>query len=115
MTLFLTIAAAIAAGAFIVYAVIITLRWLKKRLGELMAKKNVKKVMAVELERLAAECPNQKDISALYDDNDMVLASFNGNGEIEDMDIVKNKAAYMDSELKEELGDEHIVVYEDRS
>lgn len=110
MGFFLAIATVIAAGALIAYAVILTIRWLKNKIKELMAKKNVKKVAALELEKLIDECPNQRTLDDLMDeDYTHVVASVNGSGKIEDVEVIKDTGDG-DYEVDELLGDERMVV-----
>lgn len=110
MGLFLAIAAVVAAGALIAYAVVLTVRWLKNKFKELLAKKNVKKVAAVELERLIDECPNQRTLDDLFDeDYTHVVASVNNSGKIEDVEVIKDTGDG-DYEVDELLGNERMVV-----
>lgn len=110
MGLFLAIAGIVAVGALVAYAVVLTIRWLKNKIKTLLAKKNVKKVAAMDLERLVDECPNQKCLNDLLDDDyDMVVASVNDNGKIEDVEVVKNTGDE-DYEVDDLLGSERMVV-----
>lgn len=108
MGLFLAIAGIIAAGALIAYAVVLTLRWLKDKIRKLLAKRNIKKVAAMDIEKLIEECPNQKSLADL-DDYDMVVASVNDSGKVEDVEVVKDDG-FGDYEVDEFLTDERMVV-----
>lgn len=110
MGLFLGIVAVIAIGALIAYAVVLTIRWLKDKIKSLLAKRNVKKVAAMDLERLIDECPNQKTLDDLFDDGyDKVIATVNDSGKVEDVEVVKNTGDE-DWEVEELLGSERMVV-----
>lgn len=109
MELFLAIAGIIAAGALIAYAVVLTIRWLKNKIRELLAKRNIKKVVAMDIERLIEECPNQKTLDDLEDDYDMVVASVNDSGKVEDIEVIKDDGGD-DYKVDEFLGDNGMIV-----
>lgn len=110
LALFTAIATAIAIGTLIAYAVVLTIRWLKDKLRVLLSKKNIRKVAAIELEKLIEECPNQKTFADLCDDGyDMLIASVNESGTIEDVEVIKDESSG-DIEVDEFLGDEQMVV-----
>ncbi len=110
MGLLLLIAGCIAVGTLVAYAVVITIRWLKNKLTEMRMKRNVKKVAAVELEKMIEDCPNQMSLQELNAKGyDMVLASVNDTGKIEDVEVVKNEGND-DYEVDRLLGDERMVV-----
>ena len=106
----LAIAGIIAAGALIAYAVVLTIRWVKDKIKEFIAKKNVKKVAVTKLKKLIEECPNQKTLDDLLnDDYDTVFATVNENDEVQDVEIVKN-TGYDDPEVDRMLGEGEMVV-----
>lgn len=110
LTLFVAIAAAVAAGVLIAYVVKLTIHWLRNKIRTLLAKKNVKKVAATKLEKLIEECPNEKTLDELYhDDYDMVIASVNESGTIEEVEVIKDESTG-DIEVDKLLGKEEMVV-----
>ncbi len=110
MGLFLLIAGVIAAGALVAYAVVLTIRWLKNKIKEMLAKRNIKKVAAMDLEKLIDECPNQTTLDELMDDGyEKVIANVNESGKIQDVEVVKDEG-YGDYEVDQLLGDERMVV-----
>lgn len=109
MGLFLGIAAVIAAGIAIAYVAILTVKWLVNKVKSMLAKKNVKKVAAMDLERLIDECPNQTCLEDLLNDGvDEVIASVDDNGRIEDVECVK--AGSIDESFTNKLGPEGMIV-----
>lgn len=113
MGLFLAIAGVIAAGILIAYAVVVTIRWLREKIKSLLAKRNVKKVAAMDLEKLIDECPNQKTLDDLFDDGyDKVIASVDYNGKVVDFEVIKDESDG-DDEVDRLLGSERMVVVSD--
>lgn len=109
MGLFLAIAGVIAAGAIIAYVAVLTVKWLVNKVKSLLARKNVKKVAAMDLERLIEECPNQTSLEDLLDDGvDEVIAAVDSNGKIESVECVK--ADEIDSAFTQKLGSEGMIV-----
>lgn len=107
---FLAIAGIIAAGAFITCAVVITIRWLKDKIRSILAKRNIKKVAAMDLEKLIEECPNQKTLNDLYDEGyDKVIASVDNSGKIQDVEAYKDEGCG-DPEVDKFIGSEGMVV-----
>ncbi|MBP1565947.1 MAG: hypothetical protein J6A58_09370 [Oscillospiraceae bacterium] len=62
MGLFLAIAGVIAAGIVIAYVAVLTVKWLANKVRGLLAKRNVKKVAAMDLERLCCGQPFLKHL-----------------------------------------------------
>lgn len=109
MGLFLGIAAVIAAGIAIAYVAILTVKWLVNKVKSMLAKKNVKKVAAMDLERLIDECPNQTCLEDLLNDGvDEIIASVDDNGRIEDVECIK--AGSIDESFTNKLGPEGMIV-----
>lgn len=107
---FLAIVGAIALGALVTYAVVVTIRWVKDKIKELIAKRNAKKVAVTKLKKLIKECPNQKTMDDLLnDDYDTVFATVNENDEVQDVEVVKN-TGYDDPEVDRLLGEDEMVV-----
>ena len=110
MGLLLAIAGIIALGTLVTYVVALTIRWLKNKIRSMLAKRNIKKVAAMDLEKLIDECPNQKTLDDLYDDGyDKVIATVNNSGKIEDVEVVKDTSGG-DCEVDAFLGNEQMVV-----
>ena len=93
MGLFLAIAGVIAAGIVIAHVAILTVKWLINKVKALLAKKNIKKVAAMDLERLIDECPNQTCLNDLLND-----------------DVECIKADSIDESFTEKLGPEGMIV-----
>lgn len=106
----LAIAGIIAAGALIAYSVVVTIRWVKNKIKELIAKMNAKKVAVTKLKKLIKECPNQKTMDDLLnDDYDTVFATVDENDEVQDVEVVKN-TGYDDPKVDKLLGEDEMVV-----
>lgn len=109
MGLFLAIAGVIAAGIVIAYVAVLTVKWLISKVKTLLAKRNVKKVAAMDLERLIDECPNQTCLQDLLNEGvDEVIASVDDNGRIEDVECIK--AGSIDESFTNKLGPEGMIV-----
>lgn len=106
------IAAGVAAGALIVIAVCLTLKWLKNKFNEKMAKKNVNKVAALKIDKLVEECPNVMSLSDLNSD-DICMAEIDYDGNlVGDVEFVKDNNFSLDQEVDRLLGREQMVVIE---
>lgn len=92
MGIVLMIGLAIAAGLLIFYAIKMTIKWLKSKIRELMAKKNVKKVLAADLEEMVSTCSNKVKIDDFLNDGYTdVIAAVNDEGKLEgEVELVKN-------------------------
>ena len=111
MGLGLLIAGAIVAlGTLAILAVVYTIKWLKTRIKQKFQNQNVKKVAATTLEQLVQECPNVRTLEELLDDGCTdVIATVDLDGQIEDVEIIKNTGS-VDPEVEELLGPKGMVV-----
>lgn len=112
MGIFLMISLAIAAGLLIFYAVKMTIKWIKSKIKELMAKKNVKKVLATDLEEMVKTCKNKVNINDFLNEGYTdVIAAVNDEGKLEgEVELVKNTDEYR--EIDDQYKDEGMVLYE---
>ena len=110
MGILLGIAAAVAIGALIVYAITITYKWFKNKISELARKKNAKKVVAANLEELVEKCPNQIELEDLLNDGyDKVFATVDSNNKISNVEVVEDEG-YGDEQVEQMLGSQGMVV-----
>lgn len=111
MGLGLLIAGAIAAlGTLAILAVVYTIKWLKTRIKQKFQNQNVKKVAATTLEKLVNDCPNEISLEELLNDGATdVIATVDSDGQIEDIEIIKNTGP-ADPEVEELLGYDGMVV-----
>lgn len=104
----------VAAGALIAYTIVVTIKWLKNKVKEKLAKKNVKKVVACDLEKLINECENKVSMSDLekYVDDGYtnLLAEVDSNGKVTDVELVKNENLTTDEEVEKLIGEKGMVV-----
>ncbi len=107
--LFLGIAAIIATGIVIAHIAILTVKWLVSKVKSMFAKSNVKKVAAIEIEKLIEECPNQTSLEDLEKQGvDTIIAGVDSYGNIEEVEGVA--ADSIDYEFKNKLGSEGMIV-----
>ncbi|MCI8985014.1 MAG: hypothetical protein HFI60_03545 [Lachnospiraceae bacterium] len=97
----------IAVGCLIAYAVVVTIKWLRNKISEKLAKRNVKKVAVADLEELINECDNTVSLSALNDlvDNGYthLTAEVGYGGEVvsESVEVIKDASDSTDQDVKE--------------
>ena len=105
----------IAVGCLVVYAVILTIKWIKDKIKQKLAQKNVKKVAVADIEQLIAECDNTVSIDALDDLTEkgyshiMVDVGYDDKI-VGDISVIKDENATLDSEVEELLGRDGMVV-----
>ena len=88
---------------------ILNVKYLISKVKNMMAKKNVKKVAVMELEKLIEECPNQTSLAELEDEGvDAIFASVDEYGNVVDVECVS--ADIIDPSFQEKLGDEGMLV-----
>lgn len=110
MGFFLAIAAVVATGTLIAYAIVLTLKWLKNKIKNMFLKRNVKKVACVELEKLVEECPNEMSLDQLLDEgNTHLMASVDDYGKIDEVNVIKD-IGDGDYEVDRMLGSEGMIV-----
>lgn len=109
MSLFLAIAGAIALGIVVAKIAILTVQWLIGRVKTMMQLKNVKKVAAIQLERMIDECPNTTTLEDLMNEGvDAVIAAVDYDGKIEKIEGVA--AQTIDDGYLNRMGDEQMIV-----
>lgn len=118
LTLFLMIAAAVAAGTILAFVVAFTFKWLKNKIHNLISARNAKKVLVSDITALAKECENKIDTRGL--DNlanqgfSKVIAAVDENNQVVgDVEFYKDKNINLDAEVEELLGEEKMVVVEE--
>lgn len=117
MGFLLAIVGLIAAGALVAYAIVLTIKWLRNKIKEKLAAKNVKKVAVADIEQLIGECDNTVSIDALDDLANQgyshIMADVDYNNKIVgDIEVIKDKNEYLDEDVEELLGREGMVVVE---
>ena len=105
----------VAAGCLLAYAIIVTIKWLRNKIKEKLAAKNVSKVAYMDIEKLIDECDNTMSMKEFNDfvDNGYthVMASVDDNGQIVgQVDIIKDKNDTIDEEVEQLLGRKGMVV-----
>ena len=117
MLTFLGILALVAAGAFIVWVVKLTIKALRDKIKQKVEAEKAKKVAVAHLKDLAKNSGNKVSLDELdklcdegYTD---VIAGLDSSGEvIGDVEIVKDTKFFRDSGVKKLLGSEGMVVVE---
>lgn len=106
MGILLGIIGLVAAGCLIAYAVVVTIKWLRNKISEKLAKRNVKKVAVADLEELINECDNTVSLNDLDDLVDqgythlMAEVGYDGNI-VGDVEAIKDENDSIDSDVKE--------------
>lgn len=98
----------IALGCLVAYAVVVTFKWLRNRITEKLAKRNVKKVAVADLEELINECDNTVSLNDLNDLVDKgythMMADVGYDGKIVgDVEIIQDESDSVDRDVKELL------------
>lgn len=96
----------IAAGCIIAHIIVLTFKWLKNKIREKLAKKNIKKVAVADLEELIEECDNTVSLNELDELVDKgythLMADVGYDGKIvDDVEIIKDESDSIDREVKE--------------
>ncbi|MBO4897682.1 MAG: hypothetical protein J5590_05235 [Clostridia bacterium] len=108
----------IALGCLVAYAIVLTIRWLKNKIKEKLAKKNVKKVAVADIEQLIAECDNTVSMDELEKLTDegyshiMVDVGYDGKI-VGDISVIEDKNDYLDEEVEQLLSRKGMVVVEE--
>ena len=98
----------IALGCLVAYAIVLTIKWIRNKVAEKLAKKNVKKVAVADLEELINECKNEVSLNDLDDLVDegythmMVEVGHDGNV-VGDVEVNKDKNDTIDKDVEELL------------
>lgn len=97
----------IAVGCLVAYAIVLTIKWLKKKIKEKLAAKNIKKVAVADLEELIAGCDNSVSLSELDDLTDKgythLMATVDNGGKVSSVDVIKDENYFTDEEVEELL------------
>lgn len=97
----------IAVGCLVAYAVVVTIKWLKNKISEKLAKRNVKKVAVADLEELINECDNTVSLNDLNDLVDKgythLTAEVGYDGEVISggVEAIKDESDSVDRDVKE--------------
>ena len=102
----MAIIALVAAGCIVAYAVVLTIKWLRNKVKEKLAKKNVEKVVLGDLQALIDECNNPATLDELDKLADKgythVMADVGYDGKIVgDVELVQNQNNTLDREVEE--------------
>ena len=117
MGLVLAIIGLIAAGCIIAHVVSLTVQWIRKKIREKKALRNIKKVALADIDTLVRECDNRvslADLDALADKGySHVMVEVDENGKISgDVDVIKDTNYTLDSDVERLLGSKGMVVVE---
>lgn len=115
--LFLGIAAAVAIGALVAYAVALTFKWLRNKIQQKMAMRNVKKTAVADIEKLIDECDNKVSMDELMNMSNKgyshVMVSVDSNNQVVgEVEIIEDTNDDLDYEVERLLGRERMVVVE---
>lgn len=107
----------IALGCLVAYAIVLTIRWIKNKIKEKLAQKNVKKVAVADIEQLIEECDNTVSIDALDNltkegySHIMVDVGYDDKI-VGDISVIEDKSDTLDEEVEQLLGKKGMVVVE---
>lgn len=98
----------IAAGCLVAYAAVVTIKWLKNKISEKLAKRNVNKVAVADLEELINECDNTVSLSDLNELVDQgythMVADVGYDGKIvDDIEMIKDESDSINRDVQELL------------
>ena len=98
----------IALGCLVAYAIVLTIKWLRNKIKEKLAKKNVKKVAVADLEKLIEECDNTvslNELDDLVDEGYTHLAVEVGHDGkvVGDVEVIKDENESIDRDVEELL------------
>lgn len=93
----------IAAGALTAYAIVLTFRWLKNKIKEKLAAKNVKKVAVADLKELIESCDNTVNLDQLNKLHEEgytnMIATVDESGEVNDVEVFRDTNDTIDEEV----------------
>lgn len=93
----------VAAGCLVAYAIILTFRWLKNKIKEKLAAKNIKKVAVADLDELIESCDNTVTIDQLEELSDEgythLVAAVDDNGKVNDVEVIRDTNNTIDEEV----------------
>lgn len=98
----------ISLGCLVAYVIVLTIKWIKNKVSEKLAKKNVKKVAVADLEELIEECDNNislDDLDKLVDEGyTHMMAEVGYDGQvIGDIEVIKDQNETIDKDVEELL------------
>ena len=95
----------IAVGTLVAYAIVLTLRWLKNKIKEMLAAKNAKKVAVADLDELIESCDNTVTIDQLEELSDEgythLMATVNEDGNVSDVEVIRDTSDTIDDEVNQ--------------
>lgn len=93
----------IAVGGLIAYAIVLTFRWLKNKIKEKLAAKNVKKVAVADLNELIESCDNTVMLDQLNELHDEgytnMIATVDESGKVNDVEVLQDTNDTIDEEV----------------
>lgn len=93
----------IATGCLIAYAIVLTFRWLKNKIKEKLANKNVKKVAVADLDELIKSCDNTLTLDQLEkladEGNTHLMATVDESGKVNDVEVIRDTNDTIDEEV----------------
>lgn len=93
----------IAAGCLVAYVIILTFRWLKNKIKEKLAAKNVKKVAVADLGEIIETCDNTVTLSELEELADEgyshLMATVDDDGNVKDVEVFRDTSDTLDEEV----------------
>ena len=113
----LGLAALIAAGAFIFYAVAMTIKWIRNKIREKLALKKAKKTALADIKDLVKNSPNRKSLEDLErlaskEGATHFMVTLDDNNEVMgDLELIKDSNNKL-PEVRNLLGREGMVVVE---
>lgn len=84
---------------------VLTFKLLKNKIEERIGQKNAKKVAVIELKKFLEICDDtdiKSRFNSLADEGyTLIIASVNSSGEVEDVEIIRNKSETIDKDIDE--------------
>ena len=112
------IVGAVVVGALVTYAVILTVKWLRDKIKDMIARKNAEKVLVTDIENLVKNCTNKKsldELNKLVDEGYEFVAVAVDDTEkniVGDVTLIKDLNDELDYEVEQLLGNQRMVVIE---
>jgi len=105
-------------GAWVIYVIVLTAKWLIDKIKEMIARKNAKKVLVSDIEILVKNCTNKKtldELDKLVDEGYEFVAVAVDDTEkniVGDVVLIKDINDELDDEVEQMLGLERMIVIE---
>lgn len=94
----------VAAGVVVGYAIIVTFRWLLRKIKEKLAARSAKKVAVADLEKLIDNCDNRVSLSDLENLTDQgythLVATVDKSNRVNDVEVIKDTSNNIDTEVE---------------